>query len=201
MPPPPAQMTITSALEQPLDRPELEDALRLRRRDDAPPPAAIRLEDPALRLAQLSACVLVVHRSDELGRVLERGIVGGPPAPSSAGWRRDARWAAGCRAPARSGSRSSLRSARRACRADRARLIVRRALQRQQAHLRAVAVRQRRAGAWRRRRRAPGAATRTLARWSSAVIGSPAPQQRVTTKRDDDPHGRRQAPAWRRGSP
>ena len=61
--------------EQP-DRPDLEDPGRQRRRDDAPPGVAVRLEDPALLGGQPIGGSLVVDRADELGRVGERRVVG-----------------------------------------------------------------------------------------------------------------------------
>ena len=61
-------------VEQPADGPDLEDALRLRRRDDAPPGVAVLLEVPRLGGRQRVRLVLRVDRPDELGRVVERGI-------------------------------------------------------------------------------------------------------------------------------
>jgi hypothetical protein len=63
-------------LEQPLDRPQLEDAFWLRRGDDAAPLVAILLEHPLLLGRQAVRLVLGVHRADEFGGVLERRILG-----------------------------------------------------------------------------------------------------------------------------
>src|SRR6476469_2589357 len=64
-----------TVLEQPPDRPDLEDVPRLGRRHHPPPAVAIRLEHPALRRTQRVRLVLRVHRTDELGRVVERRVV------------------------------------------------------------------------------------------------------------------------------
>ena len=57
------------------DRPDLEDPLRQRRRDDAPPLVAVRLDRPALLGGQALGVAPLVDRADELGRVAERRVV------------------------------------------------------------------------------------------------------------------------------
>ncbi len=63
-------------LEQPLDRAQLEDPLRLGRRDDAPPRLAVLLEHPRFVGGQPIRVRLRIDGPDEFRRVLE-GRVGG----------------------------------------------------------------------------------------------------------------------------
>ena len=64
-----------AVLEQPANRPDLEDPLRRRRRDDSAKLVSVALEDPPLLGGQGVGGGIVVDRSDELGRVGERRIV------------------------------------------------------------------------------------------------------------------------------
>ena len=75
MPPPPAQITIVPRSSSHFDRPHLEDPLRRGRRHHAAPLRAVLLERPALLRGDAVRFGLVVHRPHELGRVLERGIL------------------------------------------------------------------------------------------------------------------------------
>jgi hypothetical protein len=54
----------------------LEDPYRGRRRDDAAPAIAVELERPAMLSLEPAGLGLVVHGTDELRRLTERGIVG-----------------------------------------------------------------------------------------------------------------------------
>ena len=109
-------------LEQPADRPDLEDPLRLAA--TARPAASSSpsgLNAQPFSAASASRLGLVVDRPDELGRVVERRVVGVDLDHRQDRRERRARTAAGCRAPARGGSRSSPRSRRRGRRAGRPR--------------------------------------------------------------------------------
>ena len=80
-----------------------------------------RLNTQPFSAASASAVGVVVDRPDELGRIGERRVVGVDLDHRQDRGERHLGRAAGCRAPARSGSRSSPRSGRRARRADRPR--------------------------------------------------------------------------------
>ena len=75
MPPPPAQTTTDPALEQPGDRLDLDDLLRLGGGHHAAPGRAVLPERPALVLAERVGVRLGVDGADELGRVGERRVV------------------------------------------------------------------------------------------------------------------------------
>ena len=62
--------------EQQVDAGHLEDALRRRRRNDPPPGLAVRLDHPAVLGRQPLGLRAGVDGADELRRVAERGIVG-----------------------------------------------------------------------------------------------------------------------------
>ena len=179
-----------AVLEQPADRPDLEDPLAAAatattRRQLV----AVGLDHPALLGGQRVA----PRPRRRPGRRTWSGrrTPGRPgrPRPSSGSSRAAARSAAGCPAPARGGSRSSPRSrAPRTSSGYASTSLYAARLQRQQADLRAVAVRDDELVLRRRRAASAGAATRTLARWCSAVIGSPRSQQGVAAEGDDDAH-------------
>ena len=63
-------------VEQPADRPDLEDPLRRRRRDHAAEMIPVTLEEPALLGGERLRLGVVVHRPDELRGVGERRIAG-----------------------------------------------------------------------------------------------------------------------------
>ena len=65
-----------AAVDEPPDRAELDDLLRVGRRDDAPPVVAVGLDDPAALGGERACALLVVDRADELRRIAERGVVG-----------------------------------------------------------------------------------------------------------------------------
>ena len=201
MPPPPAQMTTVPFLQHPFDRPELEDALRQRRRDDPAPLGAVLLEHPPFFRRQPVGLVLIVDRADELRRVGEGGIgrIDLHHRQERREWHLERKH--DCRVPARACTRSCPRSRRRARRGDRARPRYRPAPgapgDRPAARCRAS-----------RRARDGGpqgasafAAIRQLARCTSAVIGSPRfrsafPPSATTTRIACIPPCRIRASLW-----
>ena len=72
-----------SGSEEPFDRVQLDDRLRLRRRDDTSEVVPVACDRPAAALRELPCFTLGVDGTDRLRRVQEGGIVGDRRAPAS----------------------------------------------------------------------------------------------------------------------
>ena len=177
-----------AVLEQPADRPDLEDPPRPRRR--ARPAASCA--PSGLTTQPFSAASAVAPRPRRRsGRRTssDRRTPGRPgrPRPSSGSSPAASRTAAGCRAPARAGSRSSPRSPRRGRRAGRARRPCTPSACSASRPTCGPLPCERTSSCSAAIRASARAADRTLARWRSAVIGSPrrsrALPPRATTTR------------------